>query len=206
MSLSCKLGVSFRHDRIRDTTSNILKEICRDVKIEPELTPIASDYKRQASGNKQDKARSDISCVGLWSPMERTYIDVRIFHPGAPSNKNRSINSLYKQNQNAMKREYNSRIINVEKSTFTPLVLSTHGGVAPEGRALFRRAAKLIAEKRKEKYADVMGYISTKIRMTLMKSILLQVRGSRGTSKGTGKPITSVSFNLVPRNFSDEDF
>ena len=64
-------------------------------------------------------------------------------------------------------------------------------------RAL-QRAAGNIANRRKEKYADVMGHLSTKIRMCLLKSILLSVRGSRGTSRGTSKPLSSVAFNLIP--------
>ena len=53
----------------------------------------------------------------------------------------------------------NARVINVQKSTFMPVVLSTHGRLAPECQTLFKRAAKLISEKRKERYADVMGYV-----------------------------------------------
>ena len=180
-------------------TAKILKEVCRDIRKEPELIPISSDFKNQQEGNIKDKARSDISCVGLWSPMERTFIDVRVFHPGAPSYRTKSLKSLYTFHENAKKREYNSRIINVEKSTFSPLVLSTHGGMAPESRSLFQRAAKLIAEKHKEQYSHVMSYISTKIRMAMLKSVLLSVRGSRGTSLGTGKPLASIAFNLVPK-------
>ena len=75
--------------------------------------------------------------------------------------------------------------------------------MAPESRSLFQRAAKLIAEKQNELYSDVMSYISTKIRMSMMKSVLLSVRGSRGTSKGTGKPLSSVAFNLVPKDKQD---
>ena len=83
-------------------------------------------------------------------------------------------------------------------------MFSTHGGMSPECRTLFRRAAKLIAEKKKEAYSDVMGYISTKLRISMMKSVLMSIRGSRGTSKGTGKPISSIAFNLVPRDPTEE--
>ena len=206
-SLSCKLGgyVIFRHDRIRDTTAEILKEICRDVRIEPELTPIDSDNSNRTSTNTKDRARLDVSCVGLWSPLERTFLDIRIFHPGAISYKNKSLQSLYKMHQTEKKQKYNSRIINMEKSTFTPVVFSTHGGMASESRALFQRAAKLISEKRKEQYADVMGYISTRLRISMMKSVLLSVRGSRGSPKGSGKPMGAIPFNMVPRDLFAED-
>ena len=104
--------------------------------------------------------------------------------------------------QTEKKQKYNSRIINMEKSTFTPVVFSTHGGMASESRALFQRAAKLISEKRKEQYADVMGYISTRLRISMMKSVLLSVRGS---PKGSGKPMGAIPFNMVPRDLFAED-
>ncbi len=77
-------------------------------------------------------------------------------------------------------RHYNDRILQVEKASFVPLIYTT----------------TRITEKKKEKYADVMGHISTKLRMCLLKTTLISVRGSRGTSKGTIKPLSSVAFNL----------
>ena len=207
-SLSCKTGgyIIFRHNRVRDTVAEILKEICKDVRTEPELIPIESDFNRQTSDNKADKARLDVSCVGLWSPLEKTFLDIRVFHPCAPSYKDKPLKASFQIHEKQKKRAYNSRVINVEKSTFTPMVFTTLGAMSPECKTLIRRSATLIAEKRKEKYADVMGYISTKLRMSLLKSILLSVRGSRGTSRGTGKPISSVAFNLIPRSPEEDTF
>ena len=108
--------------------------------------------------------------------------------------------SIPKEQERQKKVAYNSRVIQVEKSTFTPMVFSTFGGMAEECHHALRRAAGMIAAKRKEEYSDVMGHITTKIRMCLLRSILISVRGSRGTSKGCGKPLSSVAFNLIPGN------
>ena len=43
-----------------------------------------------------------------------------------------------------------------------------------------------------------LGHISTRIRMCILRTVLMSVRGSRGTSTGTSKPVSSVSFNLIP--------
>ena len=96
------------------------------------------------------------------------------------------------------KAAYSSRVNQMEKSTFTPMVFSTFGGMGNECHRALQRAAGKIASKRKESYADVMGHISTRIRMCILRTVLMSVRGSRGTSKGTSKPIFSVSFNLIP--------
>jgi len=149
---------------------------------------------------KEDKARLDVSSVGLWSPRERNMMDIRVFHPNAPSYMNKTLKSLFKTHEQQKKREYNSRVINKEKSTFTPMVFSTFGGMSKECLQAIQRAAGVIAEKRKEKYSDVMGHLSTMLRMCMLKSVLLSVRGSRGRSKGTSKPLSTVAFNLIPRS------
>ena len=47
----------------------------------------------------------------------------------------------------------------MEKDTFTPIVMSTSGGVGNEADRHHKRIASLIAEKRREGYADVLNYI-----------------------------------------------
>ena len=74
----------------------------------------------------------------------------------------------------------------------------TFGNMGNEGKAVLKHVANLIAVKRGERYADVMGNLTINIRMTLLRCIFLSVRGSRGTSKGTRKPLSSVAFNLIP--------
>ena len=74
-----------------------------------------SDILHRSSENTKEKARLDVSCVGLWSPLEKTFLDVRVFHPNAPSNKTKTLSTLYKKNKIEKKKQYNSRVINVEK-------------------------------------------------------------------------------------------
>ena len=94
-----------RHNRIRDLEASLLKPICEDVKIEPELMPIGNTC--VDSRNVADRARGDVSAVGIWSPMERTFLDVRVVHPNAPSHQGKSIEQLYTENEMEKKREYN---------------------------------------------------------------------------------------------------
>ncbi len=183
---------------VRDTIAEILTEICREVMTEPELIPIDSDFNINPAENSAEKARLDVSSIGLWSPLQRNFMDIRVFHPNAPSYLNKSVQSLYKEHERRKKAAYNSRVIQVEKSSFTPMVFSTFGGMGPECSRALQRTASTIAKKRDEKYSDVMGCISTKIRMCLLRTVLMSVRGSRGTSKGTVKPLSSVAFNLIP--------
>ena len=61
---------------LSDTEAEILREVCKDVTIEPPLIP---------SDKLGDRSKLDIGARGLLSGLERTLSDVRIFHPGAPS-------------------------------------------------------------------------------------------------------------------------
>ena len=87
-SLSCPKGgfPSIRHNEIRDLTANLLSEVCHDVCVEPNLQPLTGEQLSYATSNKQEGARLDIAANGLWGGRyERTFFDVRIFNPHAPS-------------------------------------------------------------------------------------------------------------------------
>ena len=197
-ALTCALGgyVIMRHNKVRDLEASILKDICKDVKTEPELLPIGD--RNTGSANSSEKARLDVSAVGIWSPMERTFLDVRIVHPNSPSYMGKDANAIYKLNENEKKRNYNQRIIQVERATFTPLVFSTSGGMAPECTKYHRRIAEKIAMKTKEEYSQVMNHLRTRIRFTLLRSTLIAVRGERGKSRKPQGTITEISFNMIP--------
>jgi len=55
-------------------------------------------------------------------------------------------------------------VIDIEKSSFNPLVFTTTGGMAPECNRVNKKLAEKIAEKRREPYASVITYIRTKLK------------------------------------------
>ena len=148
-ALSCKKGgfVSLRHNQVRDLEAGMLNEVCRDVKVEPHLTPLTGEQFFHKTANTSSEARLDIAARGLWNTMDKTFFDVRVFHHECPSNKNLDIAAAYKKHEGEKKRGYNARVLNVEKATFTPLVFSTHGGMGQEAEAFHKRLATLIAKK-----------------------------------------------------------
>ena len=81
-----------RHNAIRDLEGELMREVCRDVKIEPELIPVGE---QEMSGIGSLKARLDVSGVGVWGAHERTFLDIRIFHPNCPSYINKDIEKTY---------------------------------------------------------------------------------------------------------------
>ena len=111
---------------------------------------------------------------------------------------NKPIENIYKAHEQEKKRKYNERVIQIEKGSFTPIVGSTFGGWGKEADRHHKRIASLIALKSNEDYADVIGYIRTRLRFSLLKSVLMAVRGVRGKSR-TADPISAISFNLIER-------
>ena len=90
-------------------------------------------------------------------------------------------------------------MIQMAKGIFTPMVMSTSGGVGNEADIRHqKRIASLIAKRRRESYADVLIYSRTRLRFCLLKSVLIAIRGFRVMRfKENTTPISSLSFNLI---------
>ena len=199
--LTCKKGgyTIMRHNHIRDAEAKIMREICYDVKVEPMLTPLGTGDQMKKGTNVADQARADISARSVWSPSDLTFVDVRVTHPNAPSNRNKSLEQIYKENEEEKKRMYNDRIMNIERGTFTPLIFLTSGGMSKECRQFNNKLAEKLARKKDERYADVVRHIRTKLRFAMLKATLISIRGYRGKPEKKEASIMDISFNLIPQ-------
>lgn len=184
-----------RHNNLRDLNISLQNEVCRDVVSEPKLLPLENE---EVDGTQADRAAPDISSRGLWSTFQRTFFDVRVLHPNAPSYRSTDLEQLYKNHEQEKMRKYNSRVITVEGGSFTPLIYTTFGGMGPQATKYHKRLAEKIADKRNEAYHHVMNHMRTRIRFSLLRSVLIAIRGERGKKAKSAKPLSSVSFNLVP--------
>ena len=175
-----------------------MREVCRDVQTEPTLLPInENDYERKV--NTADNARLDVSTRGLSNSCEKTFFDIRITHPTSQSYSEKSLAEVYQQHEKE-KDKYIQRVIDIEKSSFNPLVFTTTGGMAPECNAVNKRLAEKIAEKRGEPYASVTTYIRTKLRFTLLRSTLAEIREFRGKRSDVHfQDLADIDFTLIPR-------
>ena len=101
---------------------------------------------------------------------------------------------VYQQHIKEKKDKYNQRVMDIEKSSFNPLVFTTTGGMAPECNRVNKRLAEKIAEKRREPYASV------KLRFALLRSTLAAIRGFRGKRSDVHlQDLTDIDFSLIPR-------
>ena len=194
-SFTCEHGghLIFRHNIVSDTNAEFLREICHNVKTEPELMSI---YCKDSIPFLHVQI---LSARGLYGPLQKIMFDVRIFHLNALTYRNREIFSVYKQHEEKKRKKYEQRVIQIEKCSFTPLVYSITGGMAPKPQEFYKRLASLVAEKRNERYEDVMGTMRTKLVFSFLKSVLVSLRGHKGKRNyAPATPISCLSFNLIP--------
>ena len=201
--ITCKKGgyVVMRHNALRDAEIQLMEEICVDVRKEPTLIPTTEEL---TNGNTAEKARLDISAIGVWGRYEKTFFDVRVTHPNAESYMTKSLETIYKEHESEKKSQYNDRVLHNERASFTPLVFTTTGGMGHECEKLNRRIANLLARKRNAPYHKVISYVRHKLRFALLRTILYAVRGIRGKERAVyEESIEDISFNLIPDDGSE---
>ena len=183
-ALSCARGgfPTIRHNEIRDLTANLLTEVCNDVCIEPGLQAVTTEHLTGATANSQDGARLDISANGVWGGrFEKTYFDVRVFNPHAPSNKNMVPSACYRKHEWEKKRAYEQRVREVEHSSFTPLVLAATGGLGVEATSFYKRLASKLSQKWDSPYSTTLCWLRCRLAFSLLRSSIQAIRGVRSS-------------------------
>ena len=77
--------------------------------------------------------------------------------------------------------------------TFTPLVFSCYGGMAYECNAFYKRLASLLAEKKNQQITVVTSWLRTKLSFSILRLMLLCIRGSRGHKTAYKNAVESIS-------------
>ena len=110
----------------------------------------------------------------------REFFDVRVFHPLAPSNADKTPRQMYLTHEGQKKRAYNARVLQIEKGSFTPLVFATTGGMGREAQSLIKKIAERMEMTSGQKYAVCMGFMRKRLRFELLKTTIIALRGYRG--------------------------
>ena len=183
-ALSCPCGgpPSIRHNDIRDLTAKLLTEVCSNVSVEPALQPLTGESFSHRTAICDEGARLDVCAHGFWGDRhQRAFFDVRVFNPLTPSNCRSSLAATYRQHESAKQRNYEQRIREVEHGSFTPLVLSATGGMAPAATVAYQRLASLLADKRQQDYSKTMSWLRCSIGFSLVRSAVTCLRGARSS-------------------------
>ena len=179
-----------RHNEIRNVFAKLLSRAgCKSVQLEQQLLPVEGELDGVKGVEKGDEARMDVTAVGFWGALQRAFFDVRVFDPFAPSYAKKSITTLFKDNEREKKKKYGKRIIEIEKSTFTPLVFSVSGGCGKECNTVLKKLATMISEKTGNTQSAVMNTLRTDISFALLRSCIVCLRGWRRTKRSATEEI-----------------
>ena len=154
----------------------MLKQTCNDVETEPPLQPLEGEA---ITGLTGEEARPDIRARGFWRSAQNAYFDIRVTNANSTSQSNMLAAKIYAKHEAEKKQNYNQRAMQVEHGSFTPLVFSVNGGMAPECEKFHKHLAENIAEKSGEKYSKVISWIRCKLSFLILRAALMCVRGSR---------------------------
>ena len=145
-----------RHNEIRDLQAELLDMVCYDVQVEPALQPITGEELARGTNQAPD-ARLDVHCRGFWERQRAAFFDIRVCPPNADSYRDLSRKQIYRIHENGKKRKYNSRVTEIERGTFTPLVFTTTRGMADEIPLKISRAVMICKKARELHHNNFMG-------------------------------------------------
>ena len=144
--------------------------------MEPELQQLSGESLKNRTANTEDL---DIAANGLWGGRnERNFVDVRVFNPHAPTNKN---TPAYRTHEKMKKRAYQQRVLEIEHASFTPVVLSATCGMANEATFFYKRIASFLALKWDQHYSTVMIWLRCRITFALLRLAIQCLRGARSS-------------------------
>ena len=144
------------------------------------------------TANDVDDARVDIVADNFGCRnRQKSYLDVKVFNPFSKSYVKESLIQCYRQLELDKKRAYEARVREIELGCFTPLVLSSSGGLGPAAKTFYKRLASLIAEKHDQPYSLILFWLRAKF--LLLRSAIMCLRGSRSPyHRGTCSPLDSA--------------
>ena len=175
--------------------AELLNLVCKDVETEPVLQDITGEV-LSGGANTSQEARVDIHARGFWERQRSAFFDVRVCHPNAESYADLSPQQIYSKHENEKKRKYAERILQIEQGTFTPLIFTTTGGMAPECQMFHSRLAELIVIKKAEEYSKTMNWLKVKISFSLIRSALVCLRGSRCLRRRPYSELNEVDIDI----------
>ena len=111
----------------------------------------------------------------------REPLSMCLFNPCAPGYRNSTISTCYRNHENQNKWAYNQRIREVEHATFTPLVMSTTGGLSRQAAAFYKRLASLLSSKNNQPYCRTINRLRCRLSFALLPSAIQCIRGARSS-------------------------
>ena len=89
------------------------------------------------------------------------------------------MSAVFNRHEQEKRRQYQQRVLDVEMSTFTPLVFSTAGGMGRTAKATIQRLASLLAGKYKTPYTTTINWLRCRYAFSLLRVSIMCLHGAR---------------------------
>ena len=152
----------------------------RDVEVEPLLIPLEGEQMDHKTAKTEADARSDVRVRGFYGNRQNAFFGFRVFYSFASSYVSETPSQLYERFEKSRAREYEQRINEVDCGNFTPMIMSSTGGMGPRMTAALKLLASRLAFKKNESYAQVITMLRCRLTFAAARSALVCLRGSRG--------------------------
>ena len=104
---------------------------------------------------------------------------LRVTHVNSRSNQGKHTATIFKEQENEMKRKYNQRVMDVEMGTFTPVVFGTNEGMGLDCQNFLRTLANKLSSKHNEPYGKVISWLRIQLSLGILRIVHRCVRDSR---------------------------
>jgi hypothetical protein len=180
-SQQCPKGgfINQRHNEMAELWGYTSKKLFRDVQVEPSLQAMEGEELEYKSAITSDEARSDVRVRGFWGNERDAFFDFRVFYPFVTTHYKRSLPAVYKSQSLEKKRQYEERINKVDNGSFTPMIMSSFGGMGPEMSIALKYLAARLAEKEGSEYSVTVGVLRARFSFAAARTSLVCLRGSR---------------------------
>ena len=100
---------------------------------------------------------------------------------------------LNRRHENDKRRQYEQRVIQVEHSSFVPLVFSATGGMSKSTSNFYRHLALKLSMKRDEHLSVILSLLHCRLSFALLRAAIMCIRGVRSSRH---KPLLNSPFDL----------
>ena len=154
-----------------------------DIELEPPLLPIEDEKIDSKRAKLMDGALSDVRVRGFWGNKQNAFFEFRVFSPFASSYSNMTPAECYSRFESTRSAEYEQRINKVDCGNFTPMVMSSSGGMGPRMSMALKQLSARIAEKTNQRLSITFALLRSRFVFCLLRSALICLRGSRSISR-----------------------
>ena len=102
-----------------------------------------------------------------------------MFNPLTPSNRNQQPAAIFWKHDLGKKCAYQQRILDVEQSSFTSLVLSATAGMGAEATTFYKALAAMLSQKWETPDSKTLCWLRCRLSYSLTCSAIHAIRGAR---------------------------